>query len=584
MNSTRRRVSLSRQHLQKSNQAAAIAYGGHNKSAQGAVSCRTQVTATYRSDEANDALQALEKLGMPRTSSLGESLEQLDDDDDLLTDDDRQSSSQSNTYNGDSTTEGSSFDEAGLVYEFPNRNVGENFKAVDDQLNDNLVIYEYPDEQYYSTNSGANSPVSNSSTICLTLNNDQNYGPEDNGGGDYDCEYYTSSDGLNETDGEILDDAKSWAKFQTAAGGEDRSSAESGCDTEDTVKAAAVSDDEHDDNDPWNLKLGSINRENLESGFTEDYIPGTPSVYEEEAVINISRDDYNDSDSDIEEPAYGTQNKFLFNRSDVNSSVPYNPGYLESNYNYRRPMSNEGNSCYSHPSSFVEECDLDEEKYKKHRLQRRPHIKATQSPLLRRRRFGEEELELVRPSKTSLEESQIQSQEEDEEENDEDVSENEEIEVENECSPLSRSRFSFLRNVSGLIENKIEQQEEDIDCDSQAHQMVPYKNENELQVDDADAECFTMMERTIQLELTHTKWAKTKEQIMKLLKERLIVLKKVIQDKNCQIRQLKIRLKAEQQNSLAAAQKMMVRIINYISRQNICYFSLKSNKVFYKYL
>lgn len=538
MDTSRGRVSLSRQHLQRSKVVSPQdGFGVYNDSGVSNNIVYQAYTSHRPPEEGSDALRALDKLGMQRKSSIGESLEILDD----ITDDDRSSPTETEEYNEDSTTDESSYD----VYEFSND--CEDFRGgfSDDPLNDTLAIYEYHEQQYKHSNSGRNSQLSEASTICLaTENNVENSQYCNTKNFDNDKEYHPKE----------KQQSKSYCSYvgDTEGGG---SSGESGCDTEDTVKA--VSDDEEPDlpfkgnNTNWGLKLEFSNRDNLESGFTEDYTLNTPSVYEEEAVINIPSDSYNNnsySDSDAEEEVNKfSQNGFMFNLPETNSSFSHSTNYPQSELSNNGDIETcEESSCSILPASYFED-----QKSKKTQLKRRPHIKASQSPLLRRRQPGEQELEIVRSQKSNLEES--------EEESDESSHV-----VENDAKSYAiKSRFSFINHITNRRE---------AECaliNTKSSDEVQMKYENTSQREDSHMNYCATVGRTIASELCKTKWNKTKEQVMDLLRERLVVLKKVIQDKNCQIRQLKTRLKEEQQNSQAIQQKLKVRLISHYLKRSL---------------
>lgn len=495
----------------------------------------------------SDALYELDKLGLPRTSSLGESMNKLDHEE--STDDDGAYHASPSPYRDDTAEESSSLDEAGIFYEMPpgfstalqGRGCATNSREPCSDIN--------PQNYYFCVkNSTPNSPLSSSSgTLSLS-------GELNNLAASYPDVVYPDQlyDDLNVGG---VHGSSSYIADTIARG--NGSSGESGCDTEGTVKAQSDDDDYSVDEEQNSLKI-EANRELLESGFTEDFHPSVSSVYEEEAVINIEQNGYNDSDSDDGQSVQSEQRSY----NDRGSCVSFSTGYPESFYR----QGEVSESCYSSDVT----CRSHDKNVKKSKLVRRPHVKASQSPLLERRknnpsasnksateqwkensiqskkcmsRPGDMEIELERPSKEITDDEHDMDEETDIEQGGEETCQ--------EVIPDERentSPFNLFRGVKSILYRG-----ELNSSNKSLHSPVL-----ETEVEDSDAEYCRIMEKTMQLEISKTKWAKTKEQVLRLLKERLQVLKKVIQDKNTQIRQLKSRLKMEQQNSQAMAEKLKV--------------------------
>lgn len=537
MSSFKRRVSLSRRHMQQRNSFSDV----RQELLPDAVHPNAYDGSTDSVRESSDPLHELDKLGLPRSSSLGESLDKLDHEE--STDDDGASYQHPHTSPSPfaEDTESSSMDEAGIFYEMtPDFSAALQGRDTQSERSD---VNSSQDYYFCVKNSRPASSSLSTSSGTLSIPGDANSLPC------YPDVVYPDQlyDDLNM--GAVHDPAYSAVTFTARENG---SSGESGCDTEGTVKAAS-DDDDCSVNDEQNCLKIEANRELLESGFTEDFHPSVSSVYDEEAVINIHHG-FQDSDSDIEDAQSIRSGQR--SQNDQGSCVSFSTSYPDSFYRH----GDASETCYSSDVTTTSH----DRNVKKSKLIRRPHVKASQSPLLARRknnvdtssktnvagtwdetsrkcssRPGDMEIELERPSKEITDD-------EHEEETDTEANQQEE----DYCQEITsddkeNATFKLLRGVKSVFYRG------DREADNKSSVV-------ESEVENSDAEYCRIMEKTMELEFNKTKWTKTKEQILKLLRERLLVLKKVIQDKNIQIRQLKSRLKLEQQNSQIMAEKLKV--------------------------
>ncbi|XP_018019910.1 GRIP and coiled-coil domain-containing protein 2 [Hyalella azteca] len=549
---SKRRVSLSRRHLQKQSYSDDIQ---QELLLPDAVHPDAYHSSSSTLGRSNDALLELDKLGMPRVSSLSESLDKLDHEE--STDDDGVYLASPSPYGATTSEESSSLHEAGLLYELPLAGyvVPVQRRCRSSNAGSDGSFDTSSRQIYFSVkNSNASTPLSSSSTISLSseVNVFQHYSDVV-----YPDQLYS-----NASVGVPL--MKN--NFEVRSLSRNGSSGESGRDTEGTVRAASDNDDIVSDQHEPNMKF-ETSRDLLESGFTEDFNPSVPSVYEEEAIINIERSIYQDSDSDPDDNL-SARSRSRGGYTDQESCVSFSTNYPESQYQYGN-LTKFSESSYSSDLPF----QRDEHGPKKSNLVRRPHVKAAESPLLKRKgsnkaisehdnldksnmktnkktnheylRPGEMELELERPQRDNV------------------------VLMENKIADANdsedRLQYFETENENGISEHErektsLEFMENFEKCEAEVWGTDDLRGLSaDTEVIDTDTEYCNIMEKTMNLEVTKTKWAKTKEQILKLLKERLLILKKIIQDKNSQIRQLKTRLKIEQQNSQAMAEKLKER-------------------------
>ena len=528
MSSIKRRVSLSRRHLENKQ-----TNGSANESSSLKISAFDDGIVSSAED-ANDALKALDKLGLPRTSSLGDSFDEMEHDS-SYTEEDGAGNNSFESSSREQSLEEMFRSTSGLGYILPN---GVYFEPSDDEYcsdsHSNLSLHNSPQPSHFSEYNSdlvphINPPNSNSIISHkgeYFLQHGSNIGHRDS----HDDWKIVNPDNLNRANnGEIMiTDAKT-----------DGSSGESGCDTEGTVKALSEREDEShlsEEEDPKNFEC----REQMESGFNEDLNLRTPSVYDEEAIINIQRDSYcEDSESDLEDAEsfhkdykpYWPQNSCNESCSSIVTGYPDTSSYASHRV---ESVAYPESISPSTRSSFTESDTT--ERRRKSKLVRRPHIKAAQSPLLKRRNQDGVEVEIERPhgdvSHTDAE-SDIDYQ-----------TETKNFEFESDFESIQSNIIDGIHNgsCSEIVA---------MDCNRNPSLVT---GDVELE----DSEVFTVIEKTVYQEMSLSKLSKTKEHVLKLLKERLLILKKVIQDKNSQIRHLKSRLKEEQQNSLAVLEKLKV--------------------------
>ncbi|KAF2365619.1 hypothetical protein FHG87_003620 [Trinorchestia longiramus] len=551
MSCSKRRVSLSRRHLQKRSSHAEV----EQELLPDAVHPHAHHSDNSSIGKSSDALLELDRLGMPRVSSLGESLDKLDHE---STDDDRAYLASPSPYRAGTSQASSSTEEAGLLYELHSTGFsGQEVQGRSRSLGSSNCSFDInPQEYYFSiSNKSSNSPYSSSRTLSISseisafhaysgvVYPDQLYASPN-----ASCHYVQNNSEVRSVRG-------------------NGSSGESGCDTEGTIRAVSDSDD-------FKQEIGSkieTNGELLESGFTEDFHPSTLSVYEEEAIINIKSSMYDSDSDDTHSMRSGSQVHY----SDRNSCQSFSTSYPESQYQNTK-TSKYTNSC----------CSLDEfsrglQPPKKSNLIRRPHVKASQSPLLKRKDInenenhglhdklrinrkdkviakdrGEVEIELERPTRNTNFNTEIGCYEQIECVNlRQNANENDGAGLEISEHEREKTSLDFLENFSCVEQPG----QGDVMWERSISSVADESVTGDAEVLDTDKEYFNIMENAMNLEMTKNKWAKTKEQILKLLKERLLILKKIIQDKNSQIRQLKTRLKVEQQNSQALADKLKER-------------------------
>jgi len=518
MSGTERRVSLSRRHLE-------------NKLSDGSLSSSVQRPknnllhkGSVNKESSTDALQQLDKLGLPRTSSLGESFEDdaLSYTEDEISLDYQNKNSIENLYHGS---------QSGAGFVLPN---GVYFEPSDDEyVSDSHSFTEILTNNKISV--AADSSTSRDNSLARFKNEVRN---------EKVIDFDTTVSEKDENGG----DAVQWQIVNGIQNSHqddnnNKSSGESGCDTEGTVKAFSETggDLAEEYGEGYDKPTAYDSRELMESGFNEEYLR-TPSVYEEEAVINIQRgQSYEDSDSEGSDSVHDGGCTDWSSRQSCSSVTTGYPDNMSS-VSYRTKNTNYPDSlCSSRRSSYAETDHTLMDKPKKSKLLRRPHVKSTESPLLRRKSgFGEMEMELERPV---VESRYGDGDDEEEDDDEEDVEAASEVESE---SPIE-------------IENFEQELNED---EMKPEMMFSERQLEELQsstCDISDSECLQLMQRTVEVDVSRTKWSKTKEQILKLLKERLVILKKVIHDKNSQIRHLKSRLKEEQQHSQSMMEKLKVK-------------------------